>query len=118
MCSSWLISLALRKEDLTEGGKKSTNRKWREWSVVLTRSQLLFFRDLTFAARLIGRPAGEMYAPAAETGLLHPDELVSLHECIAVFDTAYTKACYEQPHNDYLYADSVLVCTHVPILYA
>ena len=75
--------------------------------MVLTRSQLLFFRDITFAAHLIGRPpADDTAVSAVETGLLNPDELVSLHECVAVFDTAYTKACCAQPRSEYVYADS------------
>lgn len=37
------IGLLSRKEDLVEGGKKSSSRKWKGWSVILTGSQLLFF---------------------------------------------------------------------------
>jgi hypothetical protein len=32
-----------RKDLVVEGGKRAPSRKWREWSVVLTGSQLLFF---------------------------------------------------------------------------
>ncbi|KAF8581359.1 hypothetical protein K439DRAFT_1354089 [Ramaria rubella] len=80
-----------RKEDTTEGGKKSTNRKWRAWSVVLTGSQLLFFRDPNFASHLLGLPMDGPNDSAPEHGLLNPDEIVSLQGCIAVFDTTYTK---------------------------
>ena len=80
------------KEDTTEGGKRSTNRKWRAWSVVLTGTQLLFFRDLNFASHILGLPpANKVQDRTQELGLLNPDEIVSLHECIAVFDTSYNK---------------------------
>ena len=32
-----------RKDDLLEGGKKASSRKWRPWSVLLSGTQLLFF---------------------------------------------------------------------------
>lgn len=87
-----LTSLVLIKEDTTEGGKKSTNRKWRPWSVVLTGTQLLFFRDLNFASHLLGLPpTNGMNGSSPEQGLLNPDEIVSLQECIALFDTDYVK---------------------------
>ena len=35
-----------RKDDLIEGGKKASSRKWKTWSVMLTGSQLLLFVSL------------------------------------------------------------------------
>lgn len=32
-----------RKDDTLDGGRKASNRKWREYGVVLSGSQLLFF---------------------------------------------------------------------------
>lgn len=45
------IGVLSRKEDLTEGGRKSASRKWKGWSVVLTASQLLFFVSNSFFPR-------------------------------------------------------------------
>ncbi|KAF8508127.1 hypothetical protein JB92DRAFT_2733475 [Gautieria morchelliformis] len=84
-----------RKEDTIEGGKKATSRKWRVWSVVLSGTQLLFFRDLNFASHLLGLPPTEgVQGSTPDLGVLNPDEVVSLYECIAVFDTSYRKASY------------------------
>ncbi|KAF8523156.1 hypothetical protein BU17DRAFT_44111 [Hysterangium stoloniferum] len=82
----------IRKDDTIEGGKRSTNRKWREWSVVLTSSQLLFFRDLSFASHLLDLSfANGTQQSDADEALLNPDDVVHLYECIAVYDTTYTK---------------------------
>jgi hypothetical protein len=37
------VGLLSRKDDLVEGGKKVNWRKWKQWTVILTSSQLLFF---------------------------------------------------------------------------
>ncbi|KIJ45139.1 hypothetical protein M422DRAFT_251332 [Sphaerobolus stellatus SS14] len=82
----------LRKDDTLEGGKKAINRKWKEWSVILTASQLLFFRDLSFASHLTGLiPGAEYHDEMVQEMLLHPDDVVSLHDTIAVFDVKYSK---------------------------
>jgi hypothetical protein len=80
------------KDDTIEGGKKSTNRKWRAWSVVLTGTQLLFFRDVNFASHLLELPPTNGIPDSSpEQAVLNPDEIVSLLECIAVYDKGYTK---------------------------
>ncbi|KZT40064.1 hypothetical protein SISSUDRAFT_983756 [Sistotremastrum suecicum HHB10207 ss-3] len=81
-----------RKEDVSEGGKRATARKWREWSVILTGSQLLFFRDPNWATTLLaqaGSPNGQVLFP--HTTLLKPDELLSVNDSIALYDVSYTK---------------------------
>lgn len=63
--------------------------------MVLTATQLLFFRDLNFASQLLALAAGgEFQDLAVQETLLHPDEVVSLFEAIAVFDTTYIKVCW------------------------
>lgn len=79
-------------EDLTEGGKKATNRKWKEWSVILTGSQILFFRDPAWALGLIAQAessGGQVLSP--HVSLLKPDELLSVKDAIAVHDITYAK---------------------------
>ena len=78
-----------RKDDISEGGKKNTNRKWRSWSVVLTGSQLLFFRDTTWTSILQTLSSDSSVHPPPT--FLKPDELFSLKDCIAVRDRSYTK---------------------------
>lgn len=84
--------LLQRKDDTAEGGRRAGNRKWREWSVILTGSQLLFFRDSAWAASFLA----QMDTPEAEApaSLLRPDELVSVKGAIAVFDRSYTRVSY------------------------
>jgi hypothetical protein len=78
-------------DDLIEGNKRSTYRKWKEWAVILTSSQLLFFRDINLAHMLQTQETmkGDD-VPQSPQALLRPDETISLKECIAVYDMAYT----------------------------
>lgn len=82
-----------RKDDTLEGGKKAMNRKWRSWGVILTGSQLLFFRDPTWISTLqtpsADSPADHVIPPS--TAILRPDERFSLKDTIAVHDRSYTK---------------------------
>jgi hypothetical protein len=82
-----------RKDDTSEGGKKNMNRKWKSWSVVLTGSQLLFFRDTTWTSTLQTLSPDSSTRPPPTTNL-KPDELFSLKDSIAVHDRSYTKVTY------------------------
>ncbi|TDL28672.1 hypothetical protein BD410DRAFT_811733 [Rickenella mellea] len=86
------VGLLNRKEDVAEGGKRATNRKWKEWSVILTGSQLLFFRDPAWALGLIAQiesDGGQVLSPPMS--LWRPDELLSTKDAIAVHDATYIK---------------------------
>lgn len=37
------VGILERKEDLLDGGKKATSRKWKAWTVLLSGTQLIFF---------------------------------------------------------------------------
>lgn len=78
-----------RKDDTAEGGRRAPYRKWREWSVILTGSQLLFFRDPTWANTFLTQDED------AETpsSLLRPDEILSVKDTVAVYDSSYHKVC-------------------------
>ncbi|KAJ7666427.1 hypothetical protein B0H17DRAFT_990621 [Mycena rosella] len=85
------VGLLNRKDDVLEGGKKSSNRKWKPWSVILTGSQLLLFRDPAWAAGLLAQvesPDAQFIFPQT---IFKPDELLSVKDAIAVFDRSYTK---------------------------
>jgi hypothetical protein len=79
--------ILVRKDEAGEGGKRAQNRKWREWSVVLTGSQLLFFRDATWVAEFLSDD--QRREPPAS--LLRPDELLSVRGAVAVYDREYLK---------------------------
>ncbi|BGP41544.1 hypothetical protein JCM10449v2_005535 [Rhodotorula kratochvilovae] len=96
------IGLLSRKEDLGEGGKKAASRKWRGWSVILTGSQLLFFKDPHFAGTL--HRALEAAAAATEPkpddhqvlvfswqNSFKPDAVLSLAHSAAIYDSSYSK---------------------------
>ncbi|KAI0793412.1 hypothetical protein C8Q75DRAFT_713289 [Abortiporus biennis] len=86
------VGVLLRKDDLLEGGRKAMNRKWKEWSLLLTGSQLLMCRDPSWAIAIqaqINPVNGEVQAPQAFTP--RPEELVTVKDAIAVFDRSYTK---------------------------
>jgi hypothetical protein len=83
-----------RKDDVLEGGKKASNRKWRPWSVVLTGSQLLFFRDPTWAHAFLAQAQVERLdgqVVVSQSSLFKPDELLSVKDAVAVYDKAYNK---------------------------
>ncbi|KAI0669996.1 hypothetical protein C8Q78DRAFT_976061 [Trametes maxima] len=86
------VGLLLRKEDTIEGGRRAINRKWREWCVLLTGSQLLFFRDSSWASNIqaqLGQSNGQVLLQ--QTSLPQPDEMLSVRDAIAVYDKSYTK---------------------------
>ncbi|KAK0208588.1 hypothetical protein DFS33DRAFT_1304463 [Desarmillaria ectypa] len=86
------VGVLSRKDDTLEGGKKSTHRKWRPMSVILTGSQLLFFRDLAWANTLAyssDSSGSQVIYPQAT--VFNPDESISVKDCIAIWDESYTK---------------------------
>ena len=96
----WALRVAkagilIRKDDVLEGGKKAINRKWKAWSVILTSSQLLFFRDPTWAPTFLAQ-AESSHARniLPQASIFKPDELLSLQGSVAVHDTAYEKVRY------------------------
>ncbi|SCV74862.1 BQ2448_7891 [Microbotryum intermedium] len=91
-----------RKEDLAEGGKKAASRKWKAWSVVLTGSQLLFYKDASFAsaleAAILQQPlsgsqrADNSYSTlGAISAAFRPDAVLSLAHTAAIYDSSYRK---------------------------
>ncbi|KAK7058815.1 hypothetical protein VNI00_001439 [Paramarasmius palmivorus] len=77
------VGVLNRKDDYLEGGKKAASRRWRPWSVILTGSQLLLFRDSTWAETVL--------TSSVTTQAFKPDELLSLRDSVAVYDKSYTK---------------------------
>lgn len=88
------VGLLNRKDDLLEGGRKASNRKWKTWSVVLTGSQLLFVRDPAWASAFLNQSEGSGepgYFP--QTAMFNPDEVISVKDAVAVYDRSYQKVC-------------------------
>lgn len=113
------VGLLNRKDDFLEGGKKATYRKWKVWSVILTGSQLLFFRDPSWATTLLAQSEtsdGQIIFP--QTSIFKPDELLSVKDAIAVFDKSYTKV-FDACTSIYgRYPDIDLVPEHFTFCYA
>ncbi|EKM60968.1 uncharacterized protein PHACADRAFT_204113 [Phanerochaete carnosa HHB-10118-sp] len=87
------VGQLLRKEEILEGGRKASSRKWREWSVLLTGSQLLFSRDPNWATMVQTQSHIKNRASAAGSHPLlpRPDEMLSLRDAVAVYDQSYDK---------------------------
>ncbi|KAI0068462.1 hypothetical protein BV25DRAFT_1846549 [Artomyces pyxidatus] len=86
------VGLLNRKDVTLEGGKRATTKKWKEWSVILTGSQLLLFRDSIWATNLLEQATSTGGQPLfPPISLLKPDELLSVNDAIAVFDRSYEK---------------------------
>lgn len=86
------VGLLNRRDDILGGGKKSSSRKWRTWSVILTGSQLLLFRDPSWADTILtesNTSSGQIILPQAS--VFKPDELLSVKDTIAVFDNTIEK---------------------------
>lgn len=93
------IGLLNKKDDISAGGRKSSNRKWKTWSVILTGSQLLFFRDTAWVAAL-SHPKDSVeesaIPPPPPNSVFKPDESFSVKDAIAVYDHSYTKVWFFQ----------------------
>ncbi|KAG6381326.1 hypothetical protein JVT61DRAFT_5736 [Boletus reticuloceps] len=84
------VAVLNRKDDLLEGGKKTLNRKWRPYSVALTRSQLLLFRDLSWSSTLLSWN-NPLKKPPIPSSSFKPDEIITLSDALAVLDRSYSK---------------------------
>ncbi|CAK9783556.1 hypothetical protein CC85DRAFT_287798 [Cutaneotrichosporon oleaginosum] len=86
------VGLISRKDD-SPTTKRTAARKWRSWSVILTGSQLLFFKDTIWALTLVEqiRNAGKGDAPVVpRMTSFQPDEVLSVKHAVAVFDRDYS----------------------------
>jgi hypothetical protein len=89
------VGLLNRKDTTLDIGKRAKAGKWRLWSVILTSSQLLFFRDHTWATSLQEQMKSMGYRDerilVPPVSLLKPDEMLSLKDSVALFDPSYDK---------------------------
>lgn len=84
-----LSCLTAIADDILDGGRKASNRKWKQFKVALTSSQLLFFKDVYWDQNLMEHPeSGNLMLPE---NAVKPDEVISVSDAIAVFDSSYTK---------------------------
>lgn len=88
------VGLISRKDDSPVTGKRAGARKWKSWSVILTGSQLLFFKDTIWALTLVEqiRAARKSSDPTSAPRMtsFQPDEVLSVKDCVAIFDREYT----------------------------
>ncbi len=84
--------LLSRRDASLDIGKRVKAGKWRLWSVILTNSQLLFFRDQAWATSLQEqmryRDKRILVPPVP---LLKPDEVLSLKDSVALHDRSHDK---------------------------
>lgn len=94
------VGCVSRKDDIVDENKKAQSRKWRTCGMVLSSSQLLFFKDLVWTSALNQQIREQtMQNPNAEGGILitprityfRPDGVLALGDAIAMRDTSYTK---------------------------
>ncbi|CAO1636652.1 unnamed protein product [Parajaminaea phylloscopi] len=95
------VGIVNRKDEVTEKGKKAS-RKWKPSGMILTSSQLLFFRDLVWIDALQAQINEQLAAATPEDrkrGIivtpkitnLRPDGLLSLGDAIALKDDTYDR---------------------------
>ncbi|KAI0321717.1 hypothetical protein OF83DRAFT_1050859 [Amylostereum chailletii] len=86
------VGLLHRRDVVLEGGKRVSSRKWKDWSVILTGSQLLLFRDPVWAAHLSGQMgAGSTQLLMPPASLLKPNEIFTVKDALAIYDKTYDK---------------------------
>ncbi|TFY81538.1 hypothetical protein EWM64_g2470 [Hericium alpestre] len=89
------VGLLKRRDITAEGEKRGSKTKWREWSVILTGSQLLLFRDPVWATNLLEqakRGVAQLLFPPVS--LLKPDEILAVKDAVAVYDRSYARYQY------------------------
>lgn len=86
------VGLLCRRDTSLDIGKRVKAGKWRLWSVILTNTQLLFFRDQGWATSLQEqmkyRDKRILVPPVP---LLKPDEVLSLKDTVALHDRSHDK---------------------------
>jgi len=86
------VGLLNRKEITLDLGKRPKTGKWRSWSVILTSSELLLFRDHMWATslqeQLRDRNRRFLVPPLP---LRKPDEVLPLKGAVALRDRSYDK---------------------------
>lgn len=92
------IGVINRKEDILDGGKKASARKWRQFKVALTGSQLLFFKDLKWDHQLVEKKGSPHVLTLPSATVVKPDEVISVNDAVALFDSTYTKVCLLYRH--------------------
>ena len=82
---------------MIEGSKKANSRKWKSWSVILTGSQLLFFKDPTWALTLQEQKRSEGLEKDSKgqtmlprVARFVPDEVFPVKDAVAVLDQRMT----------------------------
>lgn len=108
------VGIVNRKDDMSDGGKKSASRKWKTSGLLLTGSQLLLFKDVVWINALqsqildqVGHslhcndiPTDDDAADEVVEGgvvispritYFRPDGVISLADAVAVKDQAYGK---------------------------
>ncbi len=86
------VGLLYRRDTSLDIGKRVKAGKWRLWSVILTNSQLLFFRDQAWATSLQEQMRycdKRILVPPVP--LLKPDEVLSLKDTVALHDRSHDK---------------------------
>lgn len=95
------VGIINRKDEITEKGKKNS-RKWKSCGMILSSSQLLFFRDLVWIDALqtqIGEQLAAAPPDERKKGIVitpritnfRPDGVLSLGDAIALKDDSYDR---------------------------
>lgn len=85
------IGVLNRKDDITGRGKRSAVRKWKAWTVLLTTSQIMFFRDIEMKDRLPGLIEASSEEQSVSGNVFKPDDILPLKDSIALYDSSYVK---------------------------
>ena len=106
------VGILNRRDESYEGSSKKSSKKWKQWGLILTSAQLLFFKDTIWTGALqsqIADQAGDAQLKDDPANIIitprityfRPDAVISLSDAIAVLDDG----CVSHPYAFRLYAN-------------
>ncbi|SPC65164.1 uncharacterized protein UHOD_00236 [Ustilago sp. UG-2017b] len=104
------VGVVNRKDDVSDGGKKSASRKWKTSGLLLTGSQLLLFKDIIWINALQSQIADQVGDSLVCNGI--PTDEPPAHEVVEGGVVISPRITYFRPDGVISLADAVAVKDH------
>ncbi|SPO19792.1 uncharacterized protein UTRI_00184_B [Ustilago trichophora] len=104
------VGVVNRKDDMSDGGKKSASRKWKTSGLLLTGSQLLLFKDIIWINALQSQILDQVGHSLLCNGI--PTEDTAGHEMVEGGVVISPRITYFRPDGVISLADAVAVKDH------
>ncbi|SPO20708.1 uncharacterized protein UTRI_00184 [Ustilago trichophora] len=104
------VGVVNRKDDMSDGGKKSASRKWKTSGLLLTGSQLLLFKDIIWINALQSQILDQVGHSLLCNGI--PTDDTAAHEVVEGGVVISPRITYFRPDGVISLADAVAVKDH------